>query len=61
MEKKYLVCPYCGKILSEENNVCCGEAGHGEWKTEAYMCECEETYEFGIRHQWVCQIHKEKE
>lgn len=26
-------CPYCGTELSEENNACCGEAGHGEWIT----------------------------
>lgn len=26
-----LQCPYCGKCLSIDFNVCCGEAGHGEW------------------------------
>lgn len=25
---KILECPYCGNILDEEYNYCCGEAGH---------------------------------
>ena len=24
-----LICPYCDKILDEEANFCCKEAGHG--------------------------------
>ncbi len=24
-------CPYCGNHVSEDYNVCCGEAGHAEW------------------------------
>lgn len=26
-----LCCPYCMDTLEEENNFCCGEAGHGEY------------------------------
>lgn len=26
-----LICPYCDRVLSEDSNYCCGEAGHGEW------------------------------
>lgn len=28
-------CPYCWKVLSEENAACCGEVGHGVEPTEA--------------------------
>jgi hypothetical protein len=38
MPDKKLVCPYCEKILSEEHSACCGEVGHGEWKSACEQC-----------------------